>query len=224
MRWAKSRKLAVLQEYLSGVNEVEIFVKYGVTGTATFGTNDMTRLAAADTTSFPAGAKVQFTNAVLDVTFTNYGANTIELDIYEFYYRRTANYDNLGGLIAALLGTSPNIGVGLSASTVGWTPFQCPGLGKYIRITKKTKYFIPVGDQITYQSRDNRNRVYSTTETVTDNGVGEQKKFFTSGIFCVQKGVPTAANGSGTTGLAFGATRTYNYSTIALSQSADGVA
>lgn len=31
MNWPKSRKLAVLKEYLSGVNEMEIFSKYGVT-------------------------------------------------------------------------------------------------------------------------------------------------------------------------------------------------
>lgn len=212
----------------SNVQGYGSFVVYGITGSGTGGHNDMTRIAAADSANFGVASKVHFNSAVLDLTFSNVGgesASTIELDIYEFYYRRTNNFANMTDLALNLLATSPNIGAGLSLTTVGTTFFQVPQLGEYVRITKKTKFFVPIDDQMTYQMRDPGNKVFNTQDFVTDGTVNESgKRGWTKGIAFIAKGVPTLASGAGAIEYAWGVTRTYSYSVIQSQSAADGVA
>lgn len=196
---------------------------YGVEGTASFGTDDMDRINAADSL-ITTQCKTMFRSGVLDITFANTGGVTIELDLYKFEYRRTANFDNIVGLTTSLMANSPDIGAtGLSMTTVGTTPWQCPSLGRYVKILKKTKFFVPVGGQTTYQHRDPRNHVWNSVESDVRNGVGIRRANFTQGVMIVAKGIPTAAAGAGAISLSFGATRTYNYCINAYQQAADGL-
>lgn len=206
---------AVNTQYTASLN------LYGVEGSATFGPNDMARIAAADS-EWSDATRIRFESAVFDMTLTNVNTIAVELDVYEFIYRKDDTSANTVTLIDRLLVDSPNIGVGLTRATVGWTPFDTPGIGKWIRIMKKTKYFVQAGGQMTYQIRDARNRYFNTSEF--DQGTFLAKKFFTRGLLLIAKGIPTATDGAGTVDLSFGVTRSYHYTLLKSAQSADGVA
>lgn len=205
------------------------YVMYGMkanVGSAgvTQGYNDISRIITADTVIGTAVDKIQFNSACLDMTYSNTGTATIELDVYEFYVRRDNDNVTAESNLNYLLTASPNIGAGLTVNTVGVTPFQVPQVGQYYRITKKTKFFVPPSEQMTYQLRDARDRRFNTSDLAEEVGTSMQKRGWTRGILLVHKGVPDATHGAANISWSAGCTRTYSYYHVARHQAADGPA
>lgn len=179
--------------------------------------------------------KFMFKSAVLDITIRNSsgitdglgnitlnGAAKLELDIYEIMVRtetsdNSTNYLTLSQLFANGSTDSKNIGGGGNGITIqsrGVTPFELPqALSRWrMKILKKTKYFIPNGDTVTYQMRDAKRHVMDGDRMNNNDGIGYR---FTKYIYIIFKVVPgltvgTAA-GSFVERIDVGATRKYSY-------------
>lgn len=160
--------------------------------------------------------KIMFQSAVLDVTIRNtstfFDGSTsslssnaaLEMDIYEMssskpFENTTNQYDGIGTLLQAECAYTANIGgTGnqIEMQTRGSTPWDVPfALGRYgIKIWKKTKFFIPNGQTITYQIRDPKRHVETIKNLANQNGAN--KPGWTKWIMCVYKLVPGLTVGS----------------------------
>lgn len=144
--------------------------------------------------------KIMFQSGVLDLTirnsstqfngtsFVQVGAAKMEVDIYEISVRKQCvdvsgvnGYLNLSALFAQGLGDTANIGgagVALAMDQRGVTPWDAPqALSRWgIKIYKKTKFFVPNGDTITYQIRDPKRFVTDLDAMANQNGCNMPKK------------------------------------------------
>jgi len=185
--------------------------------------------------------KIMFQSAVMDITIRNTSQKlvnkdpgnplldvwdlapeaAIELDIYEVYIRKTAsnnvlNFDTVTTMLNQY--DDPEIGgtgTGISIADRGATPFEFgTQMGRTgIKILKKTKFFIPNGQTITWQTRDpSRHTTHygELTRTESFNMVGWTKTYF-----LVYKLVPGLASGTNEgqyrKKLSIGFTRKYSY-------------
>lgn len=175
-----------------------------------------------------------FDTGIFDITFQNNtnvtigGVNQgagVEMDLYEFIVTRKidaadasngANGITYHNFISNMYGND-NLrqGAGLfqiDPQNRGATPFEF-GTQLYqagIKITKKTKYFVPFGNTVTYQMRDSRNHEFSTRDMANNAQPGTT---FSRGIFVIAKILPAsqAADPTGVVNIAFGCTRKYKY-------------
>lgn len=163
--------------------------------------------------------KIQFTSAVLDITFTNISDNTqyegaLEVDVYHIAYPMKKEYV-VNGLIAAL--NAGSIQTSQLQTTIpkvtinqrGVTPF---GIGQAVsvsglKILRKTKYFVPRGDSFTSQIRDPFNR------TIDNERLVDKACFYIPGwtqtLFIIAKPADLIADDA-TFSFTVGATRSYN--------------
>lgn len=165
------------------------------------------------------GSKLFFDTGILDCTIQNtsltseLGAGSaIELDIYEFTTRKFDCYPTVHEGIVGALTYSPIQASGLTALSVyqrGFTPFEAPEACKMMgfRIIKKTKYFIPYGDVVTYQIRDSKNHVLSSSDVLLN---ADSTTNWTRGLLFIGKVLPTNAE-TGIASLKIGMTRKYKY-------------
>lgn len=159
----------------------------------------------------------------------------VELDIYEItssrqFYEKSQNslvntsYASIEGLINTMLTSSDIVNdenivgeVKVNANARGFTPFDATyAISRYgLKIWKKTKFFIPAGDTITYQVRDPKRHVLSR-RSMSDS-LGCNRPGMTRFLFVVSKLVPGNVQGSSVIpgncqlNLAFGMTRKYVY-------------
>lgn len=157
----------------------------------------------------------------------------LELDIYEILSgREWIDYDvtptetaqafsDLTAVFAQGAGETDNIsggaglGTGLSILQRGTTPWDLPqALSRFrLKILKKTKYFIPNGDTITYQLRDPKRRV--ATKRMLEFIGGGNKPRWTRHVFIIFKLVPGFTIGEGVDtyqeSISIGMTRKYFY-------------
>lgn len=181
--------------------------------------------------------KFMFQSGVLDVTIRNastvnvdgteviaIGAK-IELDIYEIsspidWSDAITNYGTLGSLFALAATETPTIanapvGGDVTIMKRGVTPWDLPyALSKFrLKIWKKTKFFIPSGDTITYQIRDPKRHVW--TRGFIEQEGGANLPGATRWLFCIAKLVPGLPIGTGVDEyvprLDYGVTRKYTY-------------
>jgi len=183
---------------------------YGISGSGfhddvkqifdSFGTADQLR-----------GKLLRFKSGVLDITLTNTseGGQTTEIDIYSYYVKRSFPEADVGTLLDGVLAdaVTPIIATmsSFTKETRGFTPFQAPAALKYIKITKKTKYFLGAGQSVTYQHRDSRDRTF--------NGeyIGDSQPFragWTKGLLIATK---ATAGGTGNHQTTMGITKTYSF-------------
>lgn len=181
--------------------------------------------------------KFIFTSAVMDVTIRNSstykpvnnpvqldGRAAIELDIYEMYQRNDSNdglsasHDSISAELNAYnLKRIGGQGSGIAIEDRGASPFEFGNsLGQFgIKVVKKTKFFIPNNQTITYQVRDPKRRV--TTQGNMNRKDGWNYPGWTRVIFLVYKLVPGLVLGTAATDDTFqcqctiGSTRTYKY-------------
>lgn len=154
--------------------------------------------------------KIMFQSAILDLTIRNAstfndgtstlpnGAAKLELDVYEITVSKdgrdsTGNYNRLSsileeGFTRAL--TTGGAGNQLLLQRRGVTPFDSVhALSRFgIKIWRKTKYFIPNGDTITYQMRDPKRRVSTLQELAVEEGYNRPK--WTRSLLVIFKLVP----------------------------------
>lgn len=189
--------------------------------------------------------KYIFHSGVLDLTlrndssyydgedYTYSGEAKLELDIYEVSCSKTArdasgNFNSFVSLLqdgesmTKIIGGS---GTQVALQSRGSTPWDLPAaLSKFgIKIWKKTKYFIPNNDTITYQIRDPRRHVFLRRELTQAEGINYPKA--TRGLVIIAKLVPglTIGNTSGTyqQSLVMGVTRKYMYKVEGMNDTRD---
>lgn len=164
-------------------------------------------------------AKFYVKTGVMDITIQNVGGNegetfALEVDVYEFTCGKIIpGYSDVEGALAGYqqdiykLGTLSTKLTALNLLDRGVTPFEM-GTPMYrigMRILKKTKYFIPYNDVITYQTRDSKIRCFGH-EVFRD---GSCTTKHTRGILIIAKPVPGSAfEGHNMT---VGVTRKYKY-------------
>lgn len=200
-----------------GVAEVML---YGFRGDADAfyvqGAQDLSRVLTA--LQLSGNSKIRFKSGVLDLTARSINQN-IELDVYEVMCRRTQNFGTLKAALAQGFSDTPvppGASTGLSLLRRGVTIFDCPKGIKIsgARVMKKTKYFLPVGNTMTYQIRDPKNRYFNTDSLIGANGdVGFNRPGMTRVVFFVWKAVP-GSTATPPAQLTIGATRKYAYTIL----------
>ena len=188
--------------------------------------------AAAGGTVTP-NTKVMFHSAVMDVTIRNtstYNNGTtdvqtaeaaLELDVYEMTMRNESSdngaiYYSISQCLNAY--DDPEIGgtgTGIEIQDRGASPFEFGSqMARFgIKIWKKTKYFIPNGQTITFQARDPKRHVARYGDINSQEGWN--RKGWTKHYFVVYKLVPGLTRGT-TVGtykdaITVGLTRKYSY-------------
>lgn len=203
--------------------------------------NDGGNPTAAEGGYLNGNTKIMFQSAVMDITIRNTSqklvdkdpANplldvwdlapeaAVELDIYEVYIRKlasnnTTNFDNVTSMLNQY--DDPEIGgtgTGIGISDRGATPFEFGAqMGRTgIKILKKTKFFIPNGQTITWQTRDpSRHSTHygELTRTESFNMPGWTKTYYL--IYKLVPGLTSGTNeGNYRKQLSIGLTRKYSY-------------
>jgi len=205
------------------------------------GLKDLRTMLAQDPETQNPTDKVMFASAVLDITMTNTSPQItlpnedtqrppLEVDVYDIIYRKESDWQSLTELFNQTLNETNAITSGgtqsLNILARGWTPFDATQAlaTTGIKILRKTKYFIPYLDSVTYQVRDPRNRsltrsdVYNTSKT---RGYLAPKGRATRTILIVSKPVAGLAPNDPllqTSNLRVGATRKYSYKIMQTNQ------
>lgn len=164
----------------------------------------------------PGDVKWFVKTAVMDLTIQNTTAAqfALELDVYEFtcgIFQNDAG-DSVEAALAYYNQDTYIPGGAANWTTIdltdrGATPFELgPAMQKIrMKILKKTKYFIPYGDTVTYQIRDTRIRTF--THAVYRNNACTTKH--TRGVMIIAK--PVVASGDQIGTYQVGCTRKYKY-------------
>lgn len=161
--------------------------------------------------------KYMFHSGVLDLTIRNDSTFTLdgivfsldsraklELDIYEISVGKTArdatgNFNSISTILEdgeTITKTIGGAGTQIRLRNRGATPWDLPaGLAKFnIKVWKKTKYFIPNGDTMTYQIRDPRRHVFQQRELAQSEGCNYPR--LTRHLLILAKLVPGLTLGS----------------------------
>jgi len=165
------------------------------------------------------GGKFQLQSGILDVTATNVGARSLEVDLYEINCMEDdtkesdplATIGNAQVITSAISGTSTSIDLAQRGATL----FDLPNAisNDKWKIYKKRKYFVPSGASFTFQHRDPRNYLMNGADFRFAEG-GTNKYSYarrrqTRLFFFVAKNV--AGYDNATVDLQIGATRKYSY-------------
>lgn len=208
----------------AGGQQYQTPMLYGINGTnfvSSAGNDDIKTVQASDN-RIDVNSKIKFTAAVMDITMRNLppteGAGAdMELDIYEVALGSETKFKNLHEVIenaqTVTPVTSPTSGTnaGLTLLQRGVTPFEFPIAIKEakMKILKKTKIFLPLGDTTTYQVRDPKTHFMTSNEW--NDTTGFIKPYTTRGIIALFK--PVVGSTAEVT-LTSGVTRTYRYKVI----------
>lgn len=174
-------------------------------------------------------SKLKFISAILDMTVTADGSNTVplEIDLYHIAYRKNWNNDLAAGTIGnstydeqmdqyvqfgrPMLDSAGAVDPQLRLRYRGTTPFEMSealsAMG--IKIIKKTKHFTPPGSTFTYQIRDPKSHIMDFYKFNSGSG-GAYLKGLTQTVLLVVK--PTYYSSLDTFGYHVGCTRTYKVS------------
>lgn len=204
--------------------------------------NDLYKIGSQENVGNPTAAagdrvaqnsKVMFQSAVMDVTIRNTSTvnngtadvqtseAALEMDVYEMYMRENASdislqYPSMSDLLNAY--DDPEIGgtgSGFNIQSRGCSPFELGAqLGRFrIKILKKTKYFIPNGQTITFQVRDPKRHVCRYGDLSKNDRWNRDG--WTKIIYLVYKLVPGLTRGTLVNtykdGVTIGLTRKYMY-------------
>lgn len=193
---------------------------YGLTGASgtdtpsqILGQNDLAKIASAG--SYSADEKLMFRSGVLDVTARNQSESggQIECDVYEYVWRRKSQMASGKAALVAGFTASGVYGLTppLAITTRGTTPFQNSEAMSYMKILKKTKFFLGENQTFTYQIRSPQNWVFDCGDISVVGQLVEQQLGRTRGLLFVVKGVPTVNSAAPSVELALGVTRTYEF-------------
>jgi len=197
------------------------------------GSNDLAAVINNDsyltTTSRPL-----FGSAVMDLTFTNMSTVTegggvqntgCEVDVYDIVYR--IKTEHASPILLFQSGDSNTVQINTSQPSLslhqrGTTPFDIPDALSQagIKILKKTKFLLGVGECATYQIRDSKNRKFRS-DVVNDNEDNFIYPGATRSLLIIAKGVPTTNSQYQHMILNIGCTRKYMYKVIKQDINAD---
>ncbi|AJP36412.1 putative capsid protein [Avon-Heathcote Estuary associated circular virus 13] len=190
--------------------------------------------------------KYIFHSGVLDITLRNtskqretandpyipWNECSLEVDLYIISSNKKWQPDTLSirqCLDSGFATTKGLDGAGnqLTRSKRGVTVFDCPdGISKYgLQVQKKTKYFIPYGQQVTYQMRDPKRHVMRRGNMSTGNyGNTPNKPGLTHYVFISYKpvtGLPNLADINNIPQLSMGNTRKYMFKVEGMNDTRD---
>lgn len=178
----------------------------------------------SDTTSYTNPGKALFKSAVLDVTFRNNSADSVECDVYKLVYNRESDHPNLTNAITSIETHTDKIpGSGAAQITLGdrgATLFELPNLLSdfNMKILSKKKYFVESKQSFTLQHRDPGNFKMDVSEfedLSADASQGYIKKGQTITFFFVVKKITGVVFGlDAPKEIAIGITRKYCYSVL----------
>jgi len=204
--------------------------------------NDLAAIGGLENTGNPTAAagatinentKIMFHSAIMDVTIRNVSTvnngtsdvaapeAALELDVYEIIMRKetsdsASNFYSMSQLLNAYDESQiGGAGTGIAIEDRGATPFEFgSAIGRWgLKILKKTKYFIPNGQTITFQNRDPKRRVCRYGELTKSEGFNMPG--WTRHYYLIWKLVPGLAQGTTATtykaSIAVGSTRKYMY-------------
>ncbi len=156
--------------------------------------------------STPAASKDFFVTGLnYDITITNStgtsdaNALAIELDIYEFVFRKNKFYGNAEGVTGLLVNTladetkMPGATLNMLTTDVGYTPFDSNQAMKYIVIQSKQRYYLPRGESVSFIKNIKFSRPIKLISEDFDSaspadGDWTAKGGLTRGLILVQKG------------------------------------
>jgi len=209
----------ISEETVPGAQQYKFIAMYGRKGTNPtneIGSADLSTIITNGTETASTSQKLTFKSAVLDMTITNTGTNKVEMDIYHLTFWGDSNSSSFDGSLTSGASNTPllnpnadNYFGALNLGRRGCTPFELPNFIRDAKCTiqKKTKYFIPNGDTMTYQMRDAKEHHISEFRVQQDSTPAI--KGITKALLIVWKPVI----GSGDTGneITLGVTRKYSY-------------
>lgn len=151
-----------------------------------------------------ASQRLYITGMSYDITLSNVTPNegtdaqAIELDVYEFVFRKDHESDQSGG-VAGELGEAltneqklPGATTAMTTSLVGYVPFDSNQFMRYIVIRSKQRYYIPRGDSVSFTKNIRfRRPIMVTSEDVDANNgtyLNRAKSGLTRGLILIQKG------------------------------------
>lgn len=154
--------------------------------------------------------KYYLISMAVDYTFVNTGDGVMELDIYEWVARKDpsafrSTVSTLVDLITDINAAQDVIGTGgtaITATTMGWTPFDTSMLCQYVLIKSKKRYYIGPNQAISYTSNRKFRKPFlipmyksnDITSVETENAELKWVPGITRGVILVLKGVPSLAN------------------------------
>lgn len=165
---------------------------------------------------------LHFGSAIMDLTFTNSGGQTMELDCYDMVVRKhtarpnfNSDHDQAQSNTAVIGTQSP-----LNLITRGVTPFDMTELTKMgFKILTKKKFLLSANQACTYQLRDPRNRKVDGS-LWKGSPASWTKAGFTRFILAIGKNVnPIQSPPS----LTYGVTRKYMYKVLESNEDRAGI-
>lgn len=171
--------------------------------------------------------------AILDYTITNTSATVAcELDLFEVYCVKDVEFDNWQSLHQKLLSDTitpqkPPAGADITALTVdtlGVSPFDIAGHGKYFKIAKQTRMYLKPLESVSFV-RKNKIKKLITHQEITQNGdLCFAKAGVTMGLLFRVNGVGSAANAAQAfaNGLRINANAKYSWKILQWNQNMDG--
>lgn len=176
----------------------------------------------------PGDVKWYIKTAIMDLTIQNTSQLqfALEMDVYEFTvgeFQNDAGNDVESAIAYYAQDTYvPGTAVNYTPITLtdrGATPFEFgPAMSKIrMKILKKTKYFIPYGDTVTYQIRDTR--IKTMDHRIFRNNCCTTRH--TRGVMIIAK--PVVATASQESSYAVGCTRKYKYIVDSSATSRSGI-
>lgn len=219
-----SKPQTLVSAWLYGANGVESGTDRGV--------NDINSIFSLDSRISSGASKVLFSGAVLDITIRCMELNGAqetcapqEIDIYEvalYDDTKELSFTSAVASAEAITENVPGFANGLSLTgTRGTTLFDFPYLTASLKmkVLKKTKVFLPLGANTTYQLRDPRNHWCGKEDVADDVGFVNPK--MTKGLVIVGKDI--AGSPVSRTKIQCGVTRRYNYKVIQANHKYDAI-
>lgn len=165
-------------------------------------------------------------SCVLDITIQNTSVpiggdnGSLEVDVYECSMKQNfgkvnngATHNSFDGVISDAQANAVTTSgmTAFSFANRGTCPFNAPIGMQYVKIWKKTKYFISLGHTITYQLRIPKVRKLDLDTFNNVNNLEENvlKKGWTRGVLVLSKLTPGNVNSLSVGGLTYGSTRSY---------------
>lgn len=194
----------------SGTNAQQLFAMAinGKRGATNRGWDDWFDIFAG--LSLTTNDKILVTTQKLDLTLTaDADGDEIEVDVYNFYFKKSCAHTDLPNLMVDCLADTATLGAAMVTTDIGVTPFDCPDLGAFVRITKVKRIYLQPGQSTSMVHRITRN------EYISGQFLDEQSSRIargTQGVLVIFKGTPSATNAiADAATLRYSAQNTYRY-------------
>lgn len=184
----------------SSAQGVTAFTMYGTNqSTATTDQNaDLWKVYNQATGAVPSttdsATKLRFRACVMDFVVKNTGAAPMFIDAYFVQCRRSGTTSDPATCWANMVDNQRALNTAFTGpDAYKVTPFSAPGFGRYWFVKQVKRFFIPIGDSISFQIRDAKNYTISGEAIFTSKGLPN----ITEGVIFVGYGADITASVTG---------------------------